>query len=1337
MKCTKCQSKGHFEALHQDRETTASAAEQPREFPRTLLHTARAFINHNGLKIPVKVFLDTGSSISFVSQRVIDELRGIQPRQDAMIGIQGFGAEPVSLRTSQFRLQVESMHDPHVSFELLAFKHPDLRVNPHHQLPDGARRDIKSFQATHPLADDSLLGSMPSEPPQILVGLDQMYKIVYPTPEVSVSGNLAARSTKLGWVIGGPVASVGCGEILSYCLTCCHTQLTSTSEDIEKLWNLESIGIEKESGPDKLTAHESSAVQQFESSLTYNGEFYTVSLPKKESFGCVKSNLSLALNRLDSKVRSLSRNPATYARYDQEIRAFEKEGFARAVPDFNRDAPEQHCGAYYMPHHQRVSGPPERPKWRIVFDCSSGDPRKASLNAHLLPGPDVNPSLVECLLKVRTKPVAVSGDIAKAYMQIRLIDEDCKLFRFLWKGPDDHGVKCYEMGRVTWGAVPSGFLLAATLRKHFKLIDPSNEFQLADCFYHDDLLRGFDNPRDAREFIQVIRSGLQTAGMKLSKWKTNSGEVHNYLQKIGYEVSAQSKQTLLGIVWCTVRDTFSLTNPFANPVSPATRNLTKRGALHLVASIFDPMGWCLPFTLRGKLILREISLLDSGWDQNVPEEIARELRSWCLEAKALEPIEIPRAYNPPGEVAERHLHVFGDASEKSYAAAAFVQTHFSDGSTSTALMMAKSRIAPKNPQTLPRLELLASLLASRLRNFLCKAMPDFFDRTFLYTDSTVTYYWVTASDPGRWKQFVANRVAEIQLHTDPSEWFLLPGETNIADFATRGVSAAALAGNNLWWNGPDWLSLALHERPAQQPQRSHPDHEDAIPELRGTVTPVVISGPPIIDMERFSSFEKLVRVTAEVIRCTNLLRKLPPVDRVALLNRAEMLLIKWTQQQYLAKEISCVSKGIPIPASSKLAKYRLTLSGGDGILRLETRLANSPFMTPEEKEPIVLPGESRLASLLILQQHRVNAHFGVQTILCNLRRRFWITRARQVAKAILSRCVVCRRRRAQPADQKRAPLPDFRANLLIPFAATGVDFCGPFYTRDQETTSKSYIALFTCSATRAIHLELVRSQNTADFHLALRRFLSAHPGCTQLISDNGRTFVRAASDLKRMFRLIKDKDVMAFLESRRISWNFNCPRAAWHGGFFERLVKSVKDPLAKTLGRSLVSFDVLRTIIQEIAAVVNSRPLTHQSDDPDELKPITPADFLGSSGVIPLSMQVPSERETHPLSAPELLRAARASANYSRHLASRWQREYLQQLRSANIEDSGKDKPLKIGDVALLRDAPKPRLQWQLVRVTEAHLGRDGRPRTYSIRFSNGTITRRPAQSLCPLEVAT
>lgn len=142
-------------------------------------------------------------------------------------------------------------------------------------------------------------------------------------------------------------------------------------------------------------------------------------------------------------------------------------------------------------------------------------------------------------------------------------------------------------------------------------------------------------------------------------------------------------------------------------------------------------------------------------------------------------------------------------------------------------------------------------------------------------------------------------------------------------------------------------------------------------------------------------------------------------------------------------------------------------------------------------------------------------HAGVRDTLVQIREKYWILRAKQIVKKVVSRCTLCKRFKVKAGQQTTAPLPKDRITESPPFEVTGLYFAGPLYVKAQGSIKKSYIALFTCAVTRAIHLELVSDQSTENFLLALKRFTSRRGLCKVIYSDNAKTFKRADNDLTK------------------------------------------------------------------------------------------------------------------------------------------------------------------------------------------------------------------------------
>ena len=187
------------------------------------------------------------------------------------------------------------------------------------------------------------------------------------------------------------------------------------------------------------------------------------------------------------------------------------------------------------------------------------------------------------------------------------------------------------------------------------------------------------------------------------------------------------------------------------------------------------------------------------------------------------------------------------------------------------------------------------------------------------------------------------------------------------------------------------------------------------------------------------------------------------------------------------------------------------------------------------------------------------------------------------------------------------PLPKVRVEEAPPFSVTGVDFTGALYVKNPTGNEKKcYICLFTCAATRAIHLEDVPDLSANSFLQAFRRFTSHKSLPKVMISDNATTYTAA----KHLRKLFNSPAVPEALSRRRTEWRFIPARSPWYGGFWERLLGLTKTSLKKILERQYVSMETLQTIVTEIEAVLNDRPLTHVSSSLHILEPLTPSHLL-------------------------------------------------------------------------------------------------------------------------------
>lgn len=346
-------------------------------------------------------------------------------------------------------------------------------------------------------------------------------------------------------------------------------------------------------------------------------------------------------------------------------------------------------------------------------------------------------------------------------------------------------------------------------------------------------------------------------------------------------------------------------------------------------------------------------------------------------------------------------------------------------------------------------------------------------------------------------------------------------------------------------------------------------------------------------------------------------------------------------------------------------------------------------------------------------------------------------------KNFIRKCVICRKFEGTPySSPPQADLPSDRVSEDPPFTHVGLDFAGPLFisTKNSEgaenESKKVYICLFTCASTRAIHLELTSGLNVEAFLLAFRRFTGRKGVPATLHSDNAKTFKSSSREVQR---IIRSEEVWRYLTNKQIQWNFIIEKAPWWGGYWERLVRSIKRPLKKVLGRATLGFDELNTILVEIEAVINSRPITYVYDDEESISyPLTPSDLIYGRRIT----CTPNASHYEIVSTnPSLTRKARHHKHVLRQLTTQWRKEYLTSLKErAQAVSRGSDKkPIEIGDIVLLKNDSTSRVFWKIGKVEELIPGKDGEVRAAVVKVGNSSkrpaLLRRPLQQLIPIEV--
>ncbi len=448
---------------------------------------------------------------------------------------------------------------------------------------------------------------------------------------------------------------------------------------------------------------------------------------------------------------------------------------------------------------------------------------------------------------------------------------------------------------------------------------------------------------------------------------------------------------------------------------------------------------------------------------------------------------------------------------------------------------------------------------------------------------------------------------------------------------------------------------------------------------------------------------------------------------------AERNLIRLTQRTIYKKEIT-ILQITDLPESNKLSVLTPFLDN-EGVLRIEGRLryASANY---ENCCPPIIPTNSELAVRLVVHAHETLLHAGSKYTMEHLRRRYWLTpNARRMVRSIVGRCVRCLRyRRERNPVQLMDHLPPFRTSAAFAFQFVGVDYAGPMLTyphrHARSRIRKSYVALFTCLTTRAVHLEGVSDMTTEAFLAALSRFVSRRGRPDIMASDNGRNFVGAESEIKKAYEFVKmNRGALApFFANERVQWRFNTPYTPHQGGVWESLVKSVKAHYKRVVGSQILTFEEFQTLLTQIEGCVNSRPLTPMTADPDDTRVLTPGHFLVGRPITDLPS---NPHPSIPVVHPNIQQRWRLLNQVIQKFWARWKLEYL------NVQQA-RQKPgwrtrvpnLEKGELVIIKDAFLPPTKWHLGRVLGSRLDEQGISRVYKLKTNDNKIVEKHAKYL-------
>lgn len=307
-------------------------------------------------------------------------------------------------------------------------------------------------------------------------------------------------------------------------------------------------------------------------------------------------------------------------------------------------------------------------------------------------------------------------------------------------------------------------------------------------------------------------------------------------------------------------------------------------------------------------------------------------------------------------------------------------------------------------------------------------------------------------------------------------------------------------------------------------------------------------------------------------------------------------------------------------------------------------------------------------------------------------RQYWIISIRSVLHRVLSRCTVCVRLNAKPIQPLMADLPPARVQRCRPFARVGIDFAGPLQMRElglrKSRIVKMYISVFVCFTVKAVHLEVVTELSTNAFLAAFDRFVARRGLPTDVYTDCGTNFIGANKQLHALINSSNGK--VAIANSRAAcEWHFNPPGAPHFGGLWEAAVRSTKRLLSRVIGVHLFTYEEFTTVLTRIEAVLNSRPLTPASTDPQDLECLTPGHFLIGQPLLAVPPRSTSDEKQNLRDRWKLLDQCHQA------FWRRWSAEYLTTLQerpkwTRNVPN------IRVNDMVVIIENNSAPLLWRL-----------------------------------------
>ena len=1261
-------------------------------------------------------------------------------------------------------------------------------------MPDPTRVDLRSVRHLFPHLPASAFDSPPTSQVKILIGNN--FLALHPSGGQGKDsvGNLRVLSSNFGsgWVVTGahPSLEVPAGSLTDQADAVARVNRCDISPMLPTtFWESECLGVlpEKRCGrclqcstcSDLGLLHSRKEQEDLEAIKQgvklVDGEI-RVQYQFRKDPKSLPNNRNVAV-KIAEKLEKRLENDGHLEYYNQELKKYFERG---AAVQLSEDEINSWQGPVnYISHHGVEQDSVSTPL-RIVTNSSLKNGGK-SLNDCLITGPKSLNSMFDIMLRFRCHESGLVFDLTKAYNCLKTGPVERHLRRFIWRFSKDDPWMDFAFDCVAFGDCPAANCLEVgrdMTAEAGREIDPVAADKIINDSYVDDGVTGGSKAEVERMKGARLGQGSYsgTLGQILSLGKlrmkvvVTTGEQDTELTKlIGDKV--------LGYNWNTVSDSMSVSLP-VNITKKKTKKLrsgpdltveslgllrevklSKRLCLGITSGFLDFLGIACPFTLRFKLLMKQVfedKDLQLSWDDELPKQNLAPWIELITETVMSDSICFPRTTRPSSAIGNPWLVPFGDGAFPAFSAAVYVRWEVScshvdssacNGDFTSSLLCAKAKVTPRSGFTIPRGELSGCVLQSRLALTTVKAFQTEEKLrpvgVTMLSDSRCSISAVEKSTSAL-KPFFHNRVGEIldniaamKKYCTVEDIHHVSGDLNPADLATRGLARVdELGPGSFWQQGPHFLSLRRELWPVS---REFVNEQLPPEEVRTKKAVICALLRASVQKNPLSEFPELWRAVNRVLHYSNNIVKVKKIlARVLRVWKnshdvKEVFADPQANELAEAERLLLVSAMVDTAAAYHDQKLESLMPERDGLVIVTRGRLGEECLSAHlgvSALPILMP-QTRAAYLYMERAHCGEfdtEHKSVAETLARSRTSVWIHKGRNLAKKVCQNCPQCIKNKKKLCGQQMARIRPERLVVCRPWSFVSLDFAGPYKVKgvvNSRARMKCWILVYVCCSTKAVCLLATCGYSTQSFLLRHAEFVARKGSPNNIVSDRGVQLVSAGIVLAKKESPEKWDWKRVTRENSTSNWEFVPVGSQHRNGLPEATVKVLKKSLAHALHPGVVlSYDELVTLLSRISYSINQRPLglantSQSSQQEDNMVPLTPNLILLGR----------NSNESPPLDYSEDDKFCSRLA-YVSTVETTWWRKWVKEVLPTLLPYTRwrkEQKNLAVGDVVMMWYKGNMKDHYRLARIVEVFPDQKGLVRTVRVKYRKKN-TREPKE---------